>query len=226
MNRIKSTVAAIVIAAGFAAPIPASAALVLQLEDSSGGIVTVQDGGVGDLNATAGAVTFLGSVGGWVVNVSTVIGNALTSWFGVDLNSVNVSLPGAGALSVRMTETDLNFGMPAGTVLPINGAIGGTTGGSISYALYADDGNAAFGKTTTLWSGAATGPAFSATGGSYMTTTDPFSMTLEVTMDHRAPGSYNTTSFDFAGSVPEPGTLALFGVALLGLGAAARRCKV
>lgn len=226
MNKIKTTVAAMAIAAGFAVPLPASAALVLQLEDSSGGIVTVQDGGAGDMNAEVGAVTFVGAVGGWFVNVSTAIGNTLTSFFGVDLSSVNLSAPGAGSLSVRMTETNLNFGMSAGTVLPINGAIGGTTGGAVSFGLFADDANAEFGMTNTLWSGTASGPAFSATGGSYLSISDPFSLTLEVTMDHSAAGSQNATSFDFTGSVPEPGTLALFGVALLGLGAAARRRQV
>jgi hypothetical protein len=206
-----------------AAPLAASAAIALQLDDSStvGVDQLIVDGGPGDIDGLVdGKITYLGSAGNWTINVSTGLGNGVLAAFGIDLNSVNVSGAGAGILTLAFTETDLNFGAAGPT--SVTGGIGGTAGGTLGYALFADDGNNAFGTGSTVFSGSAGPGAFSASGGSSVALNDPFSLTLQVTIDHQGV-SGRSSSFDFEGNVPEPASLALVGVALLAAGATARR---
>src|SRR5688572_4038365 len=106
--------------------------------------VTIDDGGAGDLNAVAGAITFVGAVGSWTINVSTGIGFPVLGSLTLphmDLNSVNTSVS-AGVpdpLTVKFTQTD-NTGD-----VPFLALIGGTTSGTVTYNVYADSSNAAFG---------------------------------------------------------------------------------
>jgi PEP-CTERM motif len=199
---------------------PAQATLILQLSDGTT-TINVNDGGAGDLNGDVGAITFIGAVGSkWNINVSTAIGTALyPGGFGIDLNSINLS-NGAGTLRVAMTETDLNWGAPGVTSTHVGGAIGGTTAGTVSYGLYTDNANVAFGTGSTVFTGTGSNPVFSGTGGADINLADPFSMSLILDITHTRAGA---TSFDFEGKVPEPGTTALLGLGLLGLGFSRRR---
>ena len=49
----------------------AYATMQLTLSASTGGSVTVLDGGAGDSNPAAGVITFIGVIGVWTINVST-----------------------------------------------------------------------------------------------------------------------------------------------------------
>ena len=73
-----------------------------------------------------------------------------------------------------------------------------------------------------MFAGTSGGIPFSNQNSTTLNLSNPFSLTLVADITHY--GS-KTTSFDFASQVPEPSSVALFTLGLLGAGASARRRK-
>lgn len=207
----------------------ASAALILQISD---GITTqlISDGGAGDLSGGVDdVILFNGSIGVWTVNVTTGIGSGVLgspNYPQIDLNSVNVSTA-AGTLLMYLVDTDLTTNVdPFGVVF----GIGGTTQGTVFTSACVDNSNTLtpvdvcnplqVANLGPFSGGAFSGQtSFSPVG----TNNGPFALKLAVLITHEGAG---VTSFDAnLNSVPEPSTMLLSGIALLGLGLLGRRVK-
>lgn len=203
-----------------AASAPSFATPMLRLT-SDGSTVTVSDNLSGDAVPLAGQVTYIGSVGSFVANVTTgttkpLIGDASQAAF--DLNSINVTSGTAGSLKLEFTETDFISSYDiVGFVSQIGGTINNLPGSSLAYTVYVDTSNTAFGTGTEVYSATFGSGAFSAASFNQvgLGLSTPYSITIVANLTHSGSGS---SSFDALVQVPEPATVALFGAGLLAIG--------
>lgn len=212
-------------------PVAANADPVLKISvDNNATFLTVP-------GSSSGEVVFNGSVGGFIVNVVTGLSKPLigsASQPQLDLNSVNVS-GGVGTIDIWLS--DVGFASYA-NAREFIANIGGTTSGKqVSFATYIDPTNTAFGSVSPpftaanlIGSGAYVNPAIGISSAFALTyasnesvAAGPYSLTLHARISHTAAGQ--VSSFDDSLAVPEPGTLVLLGIGLLGLAGLAQSAR-
>ena len=159
------------------------------------------------------------ALGAWNFNVVTGLANPAIGTpqiYGMHLNSINAG-GGMGTLTIMITDTNMSkFDATFVT------SLGGTTGGTSSFATYLSTSNTEFGLDTLLASSGPYSGAFSDTQSGYINgLTTPYSMTLVGYITHDQ--AWDISSFDYEAKVPEPMTLALFGAGLIGMGFVSRR---
>jgi hypothetical protein len=205
-----------VVGAALAMSAMSANALTIRVTD---GVTTVNctDGAACDTNSTAGIVSFNTALGAlWLDISSTGYGPNLIPGFSLDLKSGQLSTSGPATVQVLLSE--VGFNKPSiGQSL----AIGGTSDGTIQMKAYA--GVNEFDMTTLLGdTGVLSGSPFSGSASGDAKLTGPFSLTIWTEIKHQGAG---LTTYDANLKVPEPGTLALLGLGLLGIGAARRTRK-
>lgn len=195
---------------------PANATLMISLADSSGDTASASD------TSGQGVVYYVGKLGDFAF---TLTGGSSKPAIGsptapqLDLFSGDVTSAG-GTLTLEITDT--GFLGNANPYYFVNG-IGGTDalGGSLTDKTFLDCSNTPFGMGTPIATqGYGSGAGSASTATQVKTCSGLYSMTEEVVLNFQKAG---VSSFDANLAIPEPTTLIVFGVGLVGIGAVLSR---
>lgn len=223
MKRLLSAVLTATMALAFVvgASTKADASFVLDICSvqfcSGGTVIIVGDNLAGDLNPIAGRITaFEGGVGGF--NAFDVESALTYPAVGSPANpQLDITYQASGTGSVWLYAFADGYTGVGGVTLKNNG---NTTGGTATSLLSLYGGNSnVLGDISHLiislagFNGATSGP--------FTPTANPYSLVLELHLTQTGTGALTTG--DANASIPEPTSMAVFGLGMLGAGIAARR---
>jgi hypothetical protein len=212
---IKQLFAFALLPAGLLSIEAANASFVMMLDDPNDltAATFIYDLGAGDLNPETGAITYVGGIGAFTVNVTTGVSKPLIGPSKLDLNSINVTGNAPGTLLVGLSDTDFYS-----TSQGLLASYGGTTQGSVSFNYLYSATNVAFGGSafaSDTFSATPTQLSFSRDIAATVGMSVPFSLSILAEINHTA--ASQVTSFDAAITpVPLPATVWLFASALFG----------
>jgi hypothetical protein len=225
----------------------------LRLVDVGSGLgVVITDNHAGDSNPLAGAITYFGSIGGFLLNVTTGISQPIiggvNNYAELDLNSVNVQVGGAGTIQIMLEDSGYTspdeLNLAQGSVGGVLIAPAGSTA-TFKHWVNTDDSVPDFGAdasapillpalgalpagTIAIFDGTGFEYGPGAYSGSYkelFENSGPFSLFSSATINFTGAGTVSFDSNTSVNPVPEPVSLLLFGSGLMGLGVLRRRIK-
>jgi hypothetical protein len=198
----------------------ANAAATMSIYDGVNPLISLTDGGLGDLNSSIGGIILNTNVGVWTLTISSGTTKPLAGSATTPVMDLSIQALSTAAGSLRVTFSDNSFGPASGTLNALlSGHIvfGAPTTATLS--VYGDPANVVGATTVSLATagpGLLTGSAI--TGSGPLSLSTPFSLTEVV--QFTAPGATYLSSDASFSVVPEPG---LFAFSALGIAAWAMR---
>ncbi len=201
-------------------------ALSISFDDGDNGtdVFTVTDNDSNDQSDLDGQVIYTGSIGQWKVNSLT--GTSAPMWGTnekpmLDMMSLTLSSTVGGIIAVTVEDTYASFDNLDSTIKGFEASIGGTTSGVVNFYAYIN------GTLIDIsWADDMThnGSSFSGAESLLMAdidTGDPFTLSMKAVITQ---GTWSITTFDAQiAPVPEPATMILFGIGLIGIAGVTRK---